>query len=50
MKTAVENGYFDIPKRKDARSVAAILDISHATFLEHIRKAEKKIFEILYRI
>ncbi len=50
LRTAMEEGYFDIPKRNNARSVAAQLDISHATFLEHIRKAQKKIFGILFRL
>jgi predicted DNA binding protein len=49
IRAAVELGYFDLPKRKDARAIAKKLNMAHSTFLEHIRKAEKAIFEILFR-
>lgn len=43
LEFAHEAGYFDWPRRTDAETLADQLDISHATFLEHLRKAEKKI-------
>jgi len=49
LKHALENGYFEIPKRFDSRALASQLDISHTTFLEHIRKSERVIFELLFR-
>jgi len=50
LKTAIENGYFDIPKRYNSHEIAKRLNISHTTFLEHIKKAEKTIFSNLLRI
>ena len=43
IKHAYEAGYFDWPRRADAETLADQLDISHSTFLEHLRKAEKKV-------
>jgi hypothetical protein len=40
---AVENGYYDIPKKIDLRGLAKILKISIATFQEHLKRAEAKI-------
>jgi predicted DNA binding protein len=49
LEMAVEQGYFEIPKKADARKLAGKKGISHSAFLAHIRKAEKKIFEELFR-
>jgi predicted DNA binding protein len=43
LELAHETGYFDWPRRTDAETLADRLDISHTTFLEHLRKAEEKI-------
>jgi hypothetical protein len=48
LELAVENGFFDIPKKTDARALAKKRGTSHSAFLTHIRKAEKKIFEELF--
>ena len=45
---AVEEGFFDIPKKADSRKLAAKKGISHSAYLAHIKKAEKKIFEELF--
>lgn len=45
LELAHEAGYFDWPRRTDAETLADQLDISHATFLEHLRKSEKKIID-----
>ncbi|MEM2203955.1 MAG: helix-turn-helix domain-containing protein [Sulfolobales archaeon] len=37
------SGYLDYPRRARAKNVAKILGISPATFLYHIRRAEKKL-------
>ncbi len=50
LKTAMENGYFDKPKKNNSHQIAKKLKISHTTFLEHIKKAEKIIFSNLLRI
>jgi hypothetical protein len=49
LELAFEKGYFDIPKKVDARNLAKERGISHSAFLAHLRKAEKKIFEELLR-
>ena len=38
---ALDGGYYEWPRESDAESLAADLDISHTTFLEHLRKAER---------
>jgi len=40
---ALDAGYYEWPRETDAESLAAELDISHATFLEHLRKAERAL-------
>lgn len=43
LQAAVEAGYFEWPRRTDAKTIAAELGISHPTFLEHLRKGERKL-------
>lgn len=45
VQTALEAGYFDWPREAEAADIAADLDITHPTFLEHLRKAEKKLLQ-----
>ncbi|SFC69200.1 Predicted DNA binding protein, contains HTH domain [Halobiforma haloterrestris] len=45
VEAALEAGYYDWPRETDAESVAEGLGITHPTFLEHLRKAEKKLLE-----
>jgi predicted DNA binding protein len=40
---ALEDGYYEWPRGADAETLADRLDISHSTFLEHLRKAESKL-------
>lgn len=49
LEMAVEQGFFDMPKKVDSRKLASKRGISHSAFLAHIRKAERKIFEELFR-
>lgn len=48
IKTAYQANYFSKPRENSAREVADILDISHTTFLQHLRAAQQEIFEIMY--
>lgn len=43
VETALEAGYYDWPRDADAEAVADVLGVTHPTFLEHLRKAEKKL-------
>lgn len=40
---ALEAGYFEWPRQIDSEELADELNISRATFLEHLRKAEEKL-------
>jgi len=40
---AVKEGYYDIPKRTDLIKLAKLMEISVATFQEHLKRAEAKI-------
>ena len=48
LELAVAKGFFEIPKKTDAREMGRHMGISHSAFLTHIRKAEKKIFKVLF--
>lgn len=43
LKHAFNNGYFDWPREAKSETLANDLDITHGTFLEHLRKAERKL-------
>ena len=47
LRTAHEMGYFDHPKRTKAAEVADSLDISVATFSEHLAVAQEKLLDQL---
>lgn len=44
VETAVELGYFEIPREATAADVAAELDISKSAFLERLHRAEASLF------
>jgi predicted DNA binding protein len=50
LEFAIDQGYFDFPKKIDSRTISKKLNISHSTFIEHIKKAEKTIFSNLLRL
>lgn len=45
LQTALEAGYYEWPRDNDAQTIAADLEISHTTFLEHLRKAERTLLQ-----
>lgn len=47
LETAYFAGFFDWPRTKTGEEVAEILDLSPATFTEHLRVAERKIFGVM---
>lgn len=47
---AVKEGYYDIPKRTNLKKLAKIMNISVATFQEHLKRAEAKIIPRLIYI
>jgi len=45
LEAAYHHGYFEQPRRSSASEVAASLGIAHSTFLQHLRVAQRKVFE-----
>jgi predicted DNA binding protein/FixJ family two-component response regulator/GAF domain-containing protein len=45
LETAYYGGYFEQPKRRNSEELAATLDISRSTFLQHLRSAQRKLFD-----
>ncbi|WP_394296308.1 helix-turn-helix domain-containing protein [Natrinema versiforme] len=43
VKTALELGYYDIPKRATQEDIAAELNCAPSTAAEHLQKAESQI-------
>ncbi|MFC7046517.1 helix-turn-helix domain-containing protein [Halobacteriaceae archaeon GCM10025711] len=46
--TAYESGYFEWPRRYSGEEIADELGVSHPTFSQHLRKAELKVFSLLF--
>ncbi len=47
LELALDAGYFERPRRHNTGELAAMLDISRATFTQHLRAAQSKVFEDL---
>ncbi|MBU7041855.1 MAG: helix-turn-helix domain-containing protein, partial [Theionarchaea archaeon] len=47
---AIERGYFEIPKKVNLEELSTQMKLSRTTFLEHLRKAEKKILSKYFEI
>jgi len=45
LELAVEAGYFERPRHNNTGELADALDISRATFTQHLRAAQRKLFE-----
>lgn len=48
LEAAYHQGYFDRPRRQSAVEIANSLDITHTTYLQHLRVAERKLFGQLF--
>jgi GAF domain-containing protein len=48
LETAYQVGYFDWPRGASGAEIAEILDISSTTFGQHLRAAQRKVFESLF--
>lgn len=47
-EAAYFGGYFDSPRLQSGEDIAESLDIRAATFHQHLRKAERKLFELVF--
>jgi predicted DNA binding protein len=48
LRVAYVCGYFDWPRAKSGEEVADELGVSHPTFSQHLRTAERKVFSLLF--
>ena len=48
LRTAHEAGYFKSPREHSGEEIADMLDISGATFSEHLRTAQDKLFSAIF--
>jgi len=48
LQTAHFSGYFSWPRETSGEEVADLMDISQSTFLQHLRAAERKLFEVMF--
>lgn len=48
LRLAVENGFYDIPKKADTRKLAKAVGLAHGTYSFHVRKAERSIFKTFF--
>ncbi|MFP4218511.1 MAG: helix-turn-helix domain-containing protein [Salinarchaeum sp.] len=46
-QAAYRHGYFKQPREHTATDIAAALGLSHSTFLQHLHRAEQKVFATL---
>ncbi|MFB6162762.1 MAG: bacterio-opsin activator domain-containing protein [Halococcoides sp.] len=49
LETAVHRGYFDQPRGSSAAEIGETLGITESTVRDHLRRAERKLFEALFR-
>lgn len=49
VKTSIDEGYFDYPRRANAGEVAEKMDLATSTFIQHLVTAQRKIFNSLFR-
>lgn len=45
---AVRSGYFESPRRADGNEIASTLDMAPSTFYDHIRAAQRNLFEAVF--
>jgi predicted DNA binding protein len=48
LQTAVVGGFFEWPRETNGEDLAASMDIGRSTFHQHLRAAQRKVFEELY--
>jgi predicted DNA binding protein len=49
LRTAVEMGYFTVPRQADASDVATELGISKSAFIERLHRAQHALFTQMFR-
>jgi hypothetical protein len=49
LRLAHRKGFFDFPRRHDARELSSQMGVRHTTFLTHIRRGQKRMLDELFR-
>ncbi len=49
MELAINNGYYDYPKKIKMEKLAEIMNISYSTYQQHLKTAEGKIIPSIYK-
>ena len=49
MEIAINNGYYDYPKKVNMEKLARIMKVSYSTYQAHLKKAEGKIIPSIYK-
>jgi len=45
LRAAYHHGYFEQPRESTAAAIAETLGVAHSTFLQHLHRAQQKVFE-----
>ena len=48
LQTAIVGGFFQWPRETNGETLAEAMDIGRSTFHQHLRAAQRKVFEVLY--
>lgn len=48
LRTAYMSGFFQSPRERTGKEIAALLDISQPTFAQHLRAGQHNLFELLF--
>ncbi len=48
LRTAYMSGFFQSPRERTGKEIAALLDISQPTFTQHLRAGQHNLFELLF--
>ena len=49
LELAINNGYYDYPKKIKMEKLAKMMKISYSTYQAHLKKAESKILPEIYK-
>ncbi len=49
LQIAVENGYYEYPRKIELKKLAKIMGVSYSTYQAHLRKAEKKVIPFMFQ-